>query len=238
MNVIGTAGHIDHGKTSLIMALTGIDCDRLPEEKARQMTIDIGFAHLELPGFGTVGFIDVPGHERFIRNMVAGAWGIDLGLLLVAVDDGWMPQTEDHFRVLQLLGVERIVIALNKIDIAGEDMVALVEADASAACGYALPGRRHCACFLKTCAGIDSLKTALAGNLKKLAEAHNADKPYLYIDRMDQGHGTVVTGTCATACCGKTTRYGSSRAASLRACSGSRATTAPVPRGAPRSGRP
>ncbi|HOD15970.1 MAG TPA: selenocysteine-specific translation elongation factor [Spirochaetota bacterium] len=198
MNVIGTAGHIDHGKTSLIMALTGIDCDRLPEEKARQMTIDIGFAHLELPGFGTVGFIDVPGHERFIRNMVAGAWGIDLGLLLVAVDDGWMPQTEDHFRVLQLLGVERIVIALNKIDIAGEDMVALVEADVrQRLAGTPYRDADIVRVSSKTCAGIDSLKTALAGNLKKLAEAHNADKPYLYIDRIfgSKGHGTVVTGT-------------------------------------------
>ena len=198
MHVIGTAGHIDHGKTSLIMALTGIDCDRLPEEKARQMTIDIGFAHLELPGSGTVGIIDVPGHERFIRNMVAGAWGIDLGLLLVAVDDGWMPQTEDHLRVLQLLGVERILVALNKIDIAGEDMVSLVEADVR----QRLEGTPYREADIvrvssKTGAGIDALKAALAGNLKKLAAARDADKPYLYIDRIfgSKGHGTVVTGT-------------------------------------------
>ncbi len=104
MYIIGTAGHIDHGKTSLIRALSGTDCDRLPEEKAREMTIDIGFAKIDYPKFGTVSIIDVPGHERFIRNMVVGAWGVDIGLLVVAVDDGWMPQTEDHFRVLSLLG--------------------------------------------------------------------------------------------------------------------------------------
>lgn len=198
MYVIGTAGHIDHGKTSLIMALTGIDCDRLPEERSRQMTIDIGFAHLDLPGFGTVGFIDVPGHERFIRNMVAGAWGIDLGILLVAADDGWMPQTEDHFRVLQILGVGRIVIALNKIDVAGADAIALVEADVR----QRLEGTPYRDADIvrvsaKTGDGIGALKAALADNLKRLAAASSADKPYLYIDRIfgSKGHGTVATGT-------------------------------------------
>ncbi|MCP4728338.1 MAG: selenocysteine-specific translation elongation factor, partial [bacterium] len=99
MYIVGTSGHIDHGKTALIKALTGIDCDRLPEEKKREMTIDIGFSQIDYPRFGTVSIIDVPGHERFIRNMVVGAWGVDLALLVIAVDDSWMPQTEDHFRV-------------------------------------------------------------------------------------------------------------------------------------------
>ena len=170
MYVIGTSGHIDHGKTSLILALTGIDCDRLPEEKARQMTIDIGFAHLELPGFGTVSFIDVPGHERFIRNMVAGAWGIDLGLLVVAVDDGWMPQTEDHFRVLQLLGVERIVVALNKIDIAEKTWPTW----SRRTCGRRSPARptgtrTSSGSRRKPAPGSTRSRTALAGNLKKLS---------------------------------------------------------------------
>jgi len=127
MYIVGTSGHIDHGKTSLIRALTGIDCDRLPEEKEREMTIDIGFASIEYPKFGTVSIIDVPGHERFIRNMVAGAWGVDLALLVIALDDGWMLQTEDHFRVLQLLGIERLIVVVNKIDLGDEEMLEMVK---------------------------------------------------------------------------------------------------------------
>ncbi|MBP9043948.1 MAG: GTP-binding protein, partial [Spirochaetes bacterium] len=127
MYIVGTSGHIDHGKTSLIRALTGIDCDRLPEEKEREMTIDIGFASLEYPKFGTVSIIDVPGHERFIRNMVAGAWGIDIALLVIALDDGWMLQTEDHFRVLQLLGVERIIVVINKCDLGDDEMIEIIK---------------------------------------------------------------------------------------------------------------
>jgi selenocysteine-specific elongation factor len=127
MYIVGTSGHIDHGKTSLIRALTGIDCDRLPEEKEREMTIDIGFASIEYPKFGTVSIIDVPGHERFIRNMVAGAWGVDLALLVIALDDGWMLQTEDHFRVLQLLGIERLIVVINKIDLGDEEMLEMVK---------------------------------------------------------------------------------------------------------------
>ena len=198
MYVVGTSGHIDHGKTSLILALTGIDCDRLPEEKAREMTIDIGFAGMEVPGFGTVGFIDVPGHERFIRNMVAGAWGIDLGLLVVAVDDGWMPQTEDHFRVLQLLGIERIVVVLNKIDMAEAGMADLVEQQVrEKTAGTPYKDAEIVRVSSKTGEGIGRLKEAIASNLKKLSQSRDADKPYLHIDRVfaPKGHGTVVTGT-------------------------------------------
>src|SRR3989344_5602314 len=115
--IIGTAGHIDHGKTALVQRLTGIDTDRLPEEKRRGMTIDLGFAHLELPGIGQVGIVDVPGHERFVRNMVAGATGIDLVLLVVAADDGVMPQTLEHLDIVLLLGIPRGVVALNKTDL-------------------------------------------------------------------------------------------------------------------------
>src|SRR5829696_730716 len=117
--ILGTAGHIDHGKTSLVKVLTGIDCDRLPEEKARGITIDIGFAILDLGDF-RLGIVDVPGHERFIKNMLAGATGIDVALLVVAADDSIMPQTREHLEILKLLGVRRGVIALTKADLVDE----------------------------------------------------------------------------------------------------------------------
>ena len=117
--ILGTAGHIDHGKTSLVKALTGIDCDRLPEEKARGITIDIGFAHLELAG-ARLGVVDVPGHERFVKNMLAGVTGIDLALLVVAADDSVMPQTREHLEILKLLGVRRGLVALTKADTVDE----------------------------------------------------------------------------------------------------------------------
>ena len=117
--VLGTAGHIDHGKTALVRALTGVDCDRLPEEKARGITIDLGFARLDLGGYA-VGVVDCPGHERFIRNLLAGAAGIDLALLVVATDDGVMPQTREHLEILRLLGLKHGVIALTKADL-GDD---------------------------------------------------------------------------------------------------------------------
>ena len=127
--VIGTAGHIDHGKSTLVQALTGIDPDRLKEEKERGMTIDLGFAPLSLPDGRTVGIVDVPGHERFVRNMVAGATGIDLVVLVVASDDGVMPQTREHLQIMQLLGVQRGMIALTKIDMVDADLVDLAEED-------------------------------------------------------------------------------------------------------------
>ncbi len=198
MYIVGTSGHIDHGKTSLIRALTGIDCDRLPEEKAREMTIDIGFASIDYPKFGTVSIIDVPGHERFIRNMVVGAWGVDLAILVIAVDDGWMPQTEDHFRVLMLLGVERIVVALNKIDAADEEMISFVSAEVE----ERMADTRYAGCDIvrvsaKTGDGVAELKEVLLANLRKLARAADARKPYLFVDRVfaSKGYGTIVTGT-------------------------------------------
>src|SRR5438445_13266847 len=121
--IIATAGHVDHGKSALVKSLTGIDPDRLPEEKARGITIDLGFAHLKLstldpqPSTFHLGIVDVPGHEDFVKNMVAGVGSIDLALLVVAADDGWMPQTEEHLQILIYLGVRRIVVALTKIDL-------------------------------------------------------------------------------------------------------------------------
>src|SRR5262247_778721 len=124
--ILGTAGHIDHGKTSLVKALTGIDCDRLPEEKARGITIDIGFAILDL-GDLRLGIVDVPGHERFIKNMLAGATGIDLAVLVVAADDSVMPQTREHLEILRLLGLRHGLVALTKADLVDETTRELVQ---------------------------------------------------------------------------------------------------------------
>src|SRR5918911_389794 len=124
--ILGTAGHIDHGKTSLIKALTGIDCDRLPEEKKRGITIDIGFATLDL-GELHLGIVDVPGHERFVKNMLAGATGIDLALLVIAADDSVMPQTREHLEILRLLGLRHGVISLTKCDLGDPTMRDVVE---------------------------------------------------------------------------------------------------------------
>ena len=131
--VLGTAGHIDHGKTALVRALTGVDTDRLPEEKRRGITIDLGFSQWSLvdpeqPQITyDLGMIDVPGHEDFVKNMVTGVGSIDCALLVIAADDGWMPQTEEHFQILCDLGVERVIVVLNKIDLAADDEAFLVE---------------------------------------------------------------------------------------------------------------
>src|ERR1700704_449806 len=127
--VAGTAGHIDHGKTSLVKALTGTDTDRLPEEKARGITIDLGFAFLEEAGDLVIEIVDVPGHERFVKNMLAGVGGIDLALLVVAADEGVMPQTREHLAILDLLGVANGVVALTKCDLVDEEWLELVEAE-------------------------------------------------------------------------------------------------------------
>src|SRR3954447_3544149 len=122
--IVATAGHVDHGKSALVKALTGTDPDRLPEEKVRGITIDLGFAHLQLSGAGVthdVGIVDVPGHEDFVKNMVAGIGSIDVAMLTVAADDGWMPQTEEHLQILDYLGVARGVVALTKIDLAADE---------------------------------------------------------------------------------------------------------------------
>src|SRR5881394_2409936 len=123
--IIGTAGHIDHGKTALVRALTGVDADRLPEEKRRGITIDLGFAELEL-GDVRVGFVDVPGHERFVKNMLAGAHGLDVVALVVAADEGVMPQTREHFEIVRLLGVSAGLVVLTKVDLVEEELLTLV----------------------------------------------------------------------------------------------------------------
>jgi len=196
--VIGTAGHIDHGKTSLVRALTGIDTDRLKEEKERGITIELGFAHLTLPSGITVGVVDVPGHERFVRTMVAGAVGIDLVVLVVAADEGVMPQTREHLDICGLLGVTRGVVALTKADLVDDELRALAAADvAEALRGTALAGAPIVPCSAKTGAGLPSLLAEVA---RALAEAPGRDPEGLTrlpIDRVFsmKGFGTVVTGT-------------------------------------------
>src|SRR5687768_14742820 len=125
MRVVATAGHVDHGKSSLVLALTGTDPDRFPEEKARGLTIDLGFAFTRLPSGEEIGFVDVPGHVRFIKNMLAGVGAVDVVLLVVAANEGWMPQSEEHLRIVELLGVTRALVALTKADTVDDELLEL-----------------------------------------------------------------------------------------------------------------
>ena len=199
--VLGTAGHIDHGKTALVKALTGVDTDRLREEKRRGITIELGFAHLPLPGGTVAGVVDVPGHERFVRAMAAGAGGIDLVVLVVAADEGVMPQTREHLDICRLLGVPRGLVAITKSDLLpelGPDWLPLLEADVRAAVkGSFLEGAPLVPVSARTGAGLDALVSALAALARDVPE-RPADGPlFLPIDRAFslKGFGTVVTGT-------------------------------------------
>jgi selenocysteine-specific elongation factor len=208
--ILGTAGHIDHGKTTLVRALTGVDTDRLPEEKRRGITIELGFAPLVLDGVGAIGVVDVPGHEAFVRTMVAGATGIDLALVVVAADEGVMPQTREHLTILELLGVRRGVIALTKTDLADADWLALVEDDVRASCQRAFPDAPIIATSATRGTGIDHLKMALT-DLARGVPSRDADDVFrLPVDRTFtvKGTGTVVTGTVWS---GGLTRDGSVR---------------------------
>jgi selenocysteine-specific elongation factor len=215
--IVATAGHVDHGKSALITALTGTDPDRLPEEKARGITIDLGFAHLDLPSPAIgpaeaghyaateaghhattihVGIVDVPGHEDFVKNMVAGVGSIDLALLIVAADDGWMPQTEEHLQILSYFGVRRAVVALTKADLAADEAAAVSEirqrlegsvfAEAPIVPTSVVDGR-----------GLDTLKATVARELSAAPAPRDIGKPRLAVDRVFTltGAGTVVTGT-------------------------------------------
>ena len=195
--ILGTAGHIDHGKTALVRALTGVDTDRLPEEKKRGITIELGFAPLELDGVGTIGIVDVPGHEAFVRTMVAGATGTDLALLVVAADEGVMPQTREHLAILELLGVRRGVVALTKADLVDEEWIALVEEDVRAASERALPEARIIPVSSVSRMGIDVLRDELRRLATTLDARPSADLFRLPVDRAFtiKGTGTVVTGT-------------------------------------------
>jgi len=200
--IVATAGHVDHGKSALIRALTGTDPDRLPEEKLRGITIDLGFAHLELPSPRAstssfrLGIVDVPGHEDFVKNMVAGVGSIDLALLVVAADDGWMPQTEEHLQILTYFGVTRAVVTLTKADLTADEASAVAAirdrlqdspfADAPIVPTSVVTGR-----------GLDELKVTLARVLSKTPPPRDIGKPRLPVDRVFTlpGAGTVVTGT-------------------------------------------
>jgi selenocysteine-specific elongation factor len=197
--LIGTAGHVDHGKTTLIRALTGIDADRLPEEKQRGMTIDIGFAFLDLEGIGRVSIVDVPGHERFVTNMLVGALGIDVALLCVAADEGVKPQTREHLQILDLLPVDRMVVALTRSDIADNDTreLATLEVEELLA-NNRFKGSPVVEVSAVTGLNIDKLKEELARALSDPSQP-SAGPWYLPIDRVFavKGHGCVVTGTLA-----------------------------------------
>lgn len=200
--IVATAGHVDHGKSALVKALTGTDPDRLPEEKVRGITIDLGFAHLEIPssvpGSSSylLGIVDVPGHEDFVKNMVAGVGSIDLALFVVAADDGWMPQTEEHLQILTYLGVNRAVVALTKLDLSQDEgrAVAAIRdrlrdtpfADVPIVPTSVITGK-----------GLHNLKTALARALAGMPSPRDIGKPRLPVDRVFtlRGIGTVVTGT-------------------------------------------
>lgn len=195
--IVGTAGHIDHGKTALVKALTGVDADRLKEEKERGITIDIGFADLTA-GDVHFGFVDVPGHERFVKNMLAGAHGIDLVMLVVAADEGVMPQTREHFDICRLLEVKSGLVVITKSDLVDDEFTELVEADvADFVAGSFLEGAPVVRVSSKTGVGIEELKKALSLLAARVAERDQHAVARLPIDRVFtiKGFGTVVTGT-------------------------------------------
>lgn len=204
--IMGTAGHIDHGKTSLIRALTGIDCDRLGEEKRRGITIELGFAYVDLPGGERMGVVDMPGHERFVRTMVAGASGIDFVLLVISADEGVMPQTREHLEICTLLGVRHGIVALTKIDMVDADMLELATEDVRDFLkGTFLEGAPIFPVSSVTGQGLDALRAAIAEQSRRQVR-RRSDLFRLPVDRVFslKGHGTVVTGTLVSgsAACG------------------------------------
>src|SRR5271154_1548395 len=196
--IIGTAGHIDHGKTALVKALTGQDTDRLKEEKERGISIDLGFAYFTLPNGGRAGVVDVPGHERFIRNMLAGAHGIDLVLFTVAADDGVMPQSEEHFDILHLLGVTSGIFVITKADLADAARLGEVRDEIELlADGTRLAGAPIVAISSVTSSGLDEVGGVIGRQLGGFEERRPPGLFRLPLDRAFtiKGHGTVVTGT-------------------------------------------
>ena len=204
--IVGTAGHIDHGKTALVKALTGIDADRLEEEKRRGITIDLGFAHLELTPALRLGFVDVPGHERFIKNMLSGVGGIDLLLFVIAADESIKPQTREHFDICRLLGIRRGIIALTKADLVDDDILGLVRLEVEEmVAGSFLEGAPMVPVSSVTGAGLDDLRRELARVAASVGEKNAAGYFRLPIDRVFsvKGFGTVATGTLISGSVGK-----------------------------------
>ena len=198
--IAGTAGHIDHGKTALVKALTGTDADRLPEEKQRGITIDLGFAELDL-GDVRIGFVDVPGHERFVKNMLAGVGGIDLVMLVIAADEGVMPQTREHFQICRLLDTRAGMVVITKTDLVDEELLELVRLEvAELVAGSFLEGAPVVAVSSKTGEGIEEIKQALIGISASLPpredEAGKAasDRSELYGKRLWRGRDRHAAG--------------------------------------------
>ena len=196
--IIGTAGHIDHGKTTLIRALTGRDTDRLEEEKRRGITIDLGFTWFDLPDGGRAGIIDVPGHERFIHNMAAGVAGMDLVLLVIAADEGVMPQTREHMDILSLLGVEHYIIVLNKCDLVDGEWLDMVESEIREEMQEtALKDAPVVRVSASDGSGVETLKKEIVRMAEQISPRSGAGRARLPVDRVFSvpGFGTVVTGT-------------------------------------------
>ncbi|MFK8023978.1 MAG: selenocysteine-specific translation elongation factor [Ilumatobacter sp.] len=198
MTVIATAGHVDHGKSSLVLALTGTDPDRFEEEKRRGLTIDLGFAHTVLPSGTELSFIDVPGHVKFLRNMLAGVGGVNACIFVVAATEGWKPQSEEHLRILELLGVEHAVVALTKVDLVDDDLLELAQMDvADHVAGTFLADAPVVPVAATEGRGIDEMLAALDVLVARSGDALDRARPRLWIDRVfaAKGSGTVVTGT-------------------------------------------
>ena len=226
---VGTAGHIDHGKTWLVRALTGKDTDRLPEERERGISITLGYAPLELPDGIRLSLIDVPGHERFVRTMVAGATGIDLFLLVVDAGEGARQQTHEHLAILRLLGIERGVVAVTKADAVDEETLELALEEAR----ELVPEAEVVAVSAKTGAGLDELRAALARAAAAAPGRAERAPTRLYVDRAFTvaGAGTVVTGT--TAAPGTSSRPSSSASSSVSSSTASALVTATTPCSSP-----
>ena len=198
MYVIGTAGHVDHGKSTLVKALTNIDPDRLPEEKEREMTVDLGFAWMELPSGREVSIVDVPGHERFIKNMVAGVGAIDLAMLIVAADESIMPQTREHLAILDILQIRKGMVVVTKTDLVDEELVELVKAEVEDVLeGTSFEGCPMVGVSAYTGDGLDDLRATIDKVLDDTEVRRDVGRPRLPIDRCFSisGFGTVVTGT-------------------------------------------
>ena len=196
--ILGTAGHIDHGKTQLVKALTGIDTDRLKEEKERGISIELGFAYLDLGPEIRIGIVDVPGHERFIRQMVAGSGGVDIAALVIALDEGVMPQTVEHLDILRLLGIKYGLVVLTKLDLVDEELAMLAEEDArDLVKGTFLETAPMVRVSSRTGEGIEELKKVILDLSGHVAQRSLYGLLRLPIDRVFtlKGHGTVVAGT-------------------------------------------
>ena len=197
-HVLATAGHVDHGKSSLILRLTGIDPDRLEEEKRRGLTIDLGFAWCTLPSGREIGFVDVPGHERFVRTMLAGVGPVRLVLFVVAADEGWKPQSEEHLAIVDVLGADGAVVGLTKRDLVDEETLELAAREVrERLAGTALQQAPIVPCSATTGEGMAELVTALDAMVDAAPEPAQEDRPRLFVDRVFtiRGAGTVVTGT-------------------------------------------